>query len=1242
MGFFRRAKIDPALEAELRKRGMAGKVDELNKANEGTSVIGQFPGAFSEKWNAVAEATSSGLGTKLGARAITSHIILQETAEKQAELERRGLDLHMQVAKKLRDPNVPRETKQRMVKLLETTNTDIISQIPELQFTKMQVAGDAASLALLATSGLKLGLSNSASFNMVSGETLQALNQLQKLTATMNATTRVAKYGTAGKVINYVIAKGLPMTKDAVVGAIGFGAAKASSGGTPEEIEKHAKIGAAVGVLLPIAFNAAIKTISGAAHLVGDRVLAPIGDAIQTALERAAAGTDIDDRAASEIIQNNMQGSTVHGQERILDLQGVVDDFTKAGKDVPDYIQSLYDDAVREAKRGADYVQDGLTAKPTLPGGSETERTLTAIGEEDTLTQKVAKTALKGIEQVKKLPQKLMDRFSPISRIQDLAAEAKGGPLSDTEKVYRNFRLTQPAAEGRAEFMLRDFFDDFKQYDDVADQVKARIIKLDLLDRANLGQQVVGGETADTLGAGLQRLVDEAGDNNPRIEAAVESWNKFHFGLLKERLDAGLISQELYDKLITTHPNYMPHNVILDLDEQIAGQFNLGQSMNVANTDIKKAFGSLRKIQDPYVAMVQRTPVATQLIEKNKTLTGLIDLQEAYDIIPGMKQVTGNVADDALTINVFRDGVKETWVVPEDVAVAVKNLDYEPMTTLMKWMTAPNRLLKKFATQYNISFTIPNLLRDRQTAAVTADAFIRAISEQSEYVADGTTYTGDDLYRLWKESGGAFGSVFREGEPPKEVMDSLTGSGFWQKVDDTFNPVKLIDKLNTSIEESTRLMVFERGLSQGLSPKDAAFVAREATVDFAKMGTFMRQLNQVVPFLNARVQGLANVGAAVVANPEHFGRIMTWTAVYPTMVLQSHNRQFESYKNIPQYFKDNYWNIITGEVRTIDEDGNDIVVPQFISIKKGEAQSLVANPVQHFLDKADGLDYRTTTQMITDTIGNASPVNFSTYDHKHPLLSILGSLGPLANIPIGLATNIDPYSGYKVVPESRRTASPKLQYRDTTPDIIKDIAGQMNVSPAQIDFILRSFGGVPTDVTAMAELGYDAQKGRGLDVESVSGTPFGTAANLPLLRRFFREASGDRSPESEYQREKLKEFETEEKDKSLLKRERLQDIYEQMSKLPTAQEREAYLKLQDLSKDDVKSLKQIKRSRQSVEVLTTMTDSDVRAKYILWRIDEMKANGVSLEERYAFLKMLEEQKILTPTVQKLMAQYKAE
>ena len=62
----------------------------------------------------------------------------------------------------------------------------------------------------------------------------------------------------------------------------------------------------------------------------------------------------------------------------------------------------------------------------------------------------------------------------------------------------------------------------------------------------------------------------------------------------------------------------------------------------------------------------------------------------------------------------------------------------------------------------------------------------------------------------------------------------------------------------------------------------------------------------------------------------------------------------------------------------------------------------------------------------------------------------------------------------------------------------------------------------------------------------------------------------------------------------------------------------------------------LKASRQTTESLSKHDKVEVRARYILLRLDEMKEQGIPLQEIIEYLNILEEQGILTSKVRETM------
>lgn len=899
------------------------------------------------------------------------------------------------------------------------------------------------------------------------------------------------------------------------------------------------------------------------------------------------------------------------------------------------YVKPKITQRWERAMTGLEEAAEGISRKPQKLFKSQLDETLTHIGMRGRFKQKVAKGVLAGVNVARKMKVRFIDRFAPAQRIEQKITRISGRPLQEQEKIYRDMRLWESAADAKAEKYLDDMYRELTPYQKVEKKAWAWMSQLDFLDRSKLGQAVPGGQTQDDLIIGLRKLADEIGpDDMQAVGKYRQIVNKYQQNLLQMRVDAGLISGGLKNQLLTTHPNYVPHDVIFAIDQDSA--LHLSSSLNVPKTDIMRAVGSTRNIKNPAEAMVRRAQISHRLIEKNKILNNFVNAQAKYQMFPSMRKAsTMTPIKKGLgqgTINLFSKGEKQTWIVPEDIAVAIKNLDTPVSSKFWRFFTAPQRLLKKSATQYNLSFTVPNKFRDKQTAALTANAFIEEMARKTGVSPRSLNLSADEIKGLYKESGGYGASIFREGE--SKVLGQFRKGGIGKHLKQA-NPAKIVDAVNDGIEKSTRLEVFKRSLQRGLSPKDAALVSRDATIDFARMGTWMRKLNQAIPFFNARVQGFTNLAKVVTKNPEMFARMQMWTAVFPTMFLHQHNRRYDSFKNIDQYYKNKYWIVMTGETDAVDNySGNPIKVPQFVTIPKGEGQQMVSSPIQYYLDKSDGIDFRKTSEMIADTIGAASPMEFQSFNQANWLQTVISQFGPLATIATGLASNEHPYFGSQIVPESRKKGPKELQFKRTTPGTTKELTKLINskfpkaiIAPAEVEFVINSFGGVAKDTQEAVNLLYGLATEKKVKVQPVSETLFGKAAKIPGARRFVREAIPFFAPMMEQRKGQKQELEEKYYGEKILLKDRAEEVFIDLRKLNTKEERKNYLLSlgDEFNEDLLDKIVDIKKYRNSVEALSINDPIEIRARYILLRLDEMQ----DPEEKKKFLLELTRAKILT-------------
>jgi hypothetical protein len=333
---------------------------------------------------------------------------------------------------------------------------------------------------------------------------------------------------------------------------------------------------------------------------------------------------------------------------------------------------------------------------------------------------------------------------------------------------------------------------------------------------------------------------------------------------------------------------------------------------------------------------------------------------------------------------------------------------------------------------------------------------------------------------------------------------------------------------------------------------------------------------------------------------------------------------------------------MTGETDGIDDfTGQPITIPQFVRIPKGEGQALVSGPIQFALEKSDGIDFRKTSEMIADTLGSASPLEFQGFDQSNFAGTAISQLGPAATIAVGEATNIHPVFGTPIVPERRLGAPTEFQFKKSTPEVVKQVSNILGLPPAKVAFWLDTIGaGVSKDIQRAADLAYGVVREGKVANNSVSETPFGALTQIPIARRFLGEAQEFFGPETQFRQQQKKDIEKDVTGERLLIEDKASEIWKEMNKRKTKDERLNYLnslgnELTPAIRDKISGWK---KTRQTVEVLKKSDSVEVRARYIYQRLLEMA--GADKQVRVDYLNELGAKKILTTKVRQRIAELK--
>lgn len=1157
MALFAKVTIDEDLKKQLLKRGLVGKLNELESTKASNKGSELFKKELQKTTTPVAKFVAP-LGESVG----SSMAAVEATMLQKKTLERTMVNAD-NVLKVLKDPNIDKEYKTRLVRVFAKENPDIISSNDYLQETIGETLGKAGTTALNAALALS-----------VAG-TLQATGTVSR--SIISGNQAINKIGTGKNAIPLakIAGKTLRGGRSFLGGSLWGTSMALESGKTkPSEIAKDAII---LGT-----FNLVAPAIAGKLLKTGFKVTENIGSLSKKTVETVV-------NKASKITKNTKKSSNNFLIETALPKKSNI-------------TQTL-----------AGYVEKSGQALLDFPSKVKTE---------------------------------MIDRLAPIQKfVNKVQGKYPDNSIQltgrDTYMLARNYA----GINGKFTVVKNDFDNLLKNYNGIENEVLGYAKGLDLMTRAQKGQAVEQGKTLEQLNQALLNIEDRVrqklGETGiVKLRQGITEYNNFmKEKLLNEYVESGIVSKEIADKWVKENPNYVPHDVFDFVEDMGVKTFTgEGGGFNVLDSGIKAAKGSVRDLVNVYDSVLHRIGQAQRIAERNKVAKSLIELAENDLDYFGFQKITpnNNISVETLEkqglqkISFFREGIKEDWIVPKDLGNAMKNLDAKQIGLLGKFIGYPAKVLRNFATRFNLSFTLTNFPRDLQTAVginengLTKKNLVYALNEVGNL--------NNPKTRAFFEGGGAFGGLVGVEKASREVTAATNRAPI-------FNSVKKVGEIVESVgerfENGTRFAVYLNDIERGVPHEKAIFHARNATVDFAKMGNTMSVLNNVIPFLNARTQGLTNVVTSITKDPTKFIRRQFYQAVYPTMMLYAHNTQFDSYKNIPSYERENYWLFMINEHEGFDDQGNKTMIPEYIKIKKGEVQQATSNIVENYFLLSEDENPKNTKEFLLSLLENTSPIN-------------TGSFGPLT-IPLELESNYDLFRGNNIEPDyqeiveggkklNREDVPSELRQTRYTSETAKAISKnggvKFGLSPARVEFIINKlFAGTGKDILYILDA---TQSSVNQSEDNKDKDALEKFSKLPVLRTFIgTNAAGEKMMlydiVSQVNKEKIVPYEIE--------RELEADSYVDMLNGLKEQGKTEELKQiwSDLDDDMKTRVKRIKNNRTDggntvTNIYSHLTSNNEKLLYLIEVFNKIDTK----EGKKELWQDLTNQKLLTDDMKKLL------
>ena len=579
----------------------------------------------------------------------------------------------------------------------------------------------------------------------------------------------------------------------------------------------------------------------------------------------------------------------------------------------------------------------------------------------------------------------------------------------------------------------------------------------------------------------FQRVIEGRGNQVGRRGAVSD--------IIKQRTGSELDIKDVLENIVTNSANIIKQ---VENNNILRAVYEQGEETGMKNNVFDVIPAPMRKIGTEQLSTWEAE------LKRQGIDTSELDLEKTIDLFaPNNNIVTEK--DGSNIVSFFDKNGKRKYLQfykdSTDIFNSLMGLDKNANSTFLKIMRSANMPLRYGATMANVGFAIPNMISDTVQASIFSEAGFIPVVDNVLGVLDVLGATNktvrnflnqvapeyaqriNNLYDIYQQTGAT--SSMRMAQYRKsaqEIMRDIYGTKNSESlgIKESFKPLKRLMDILTYIpelsESSTRFRVFERNydayINKGMSETDAriqaAIESRDATQDFGRTGTLMREVNQLIPFSAARVGSAYTFAERAKANPGRTAaRVVILLAV--TMAIKAIGYDDDEIEELNQRKKDDNFVLKIGDT--------------VITIKKpqGILRSIV-NLTEYIQDLAtghieDGKEGERLVEWATNAIMDNMPAD-----------SVTG-LVPNAIAPVvENAINKDFYYNTDIVKSYDLDLPDAQQYYDYTSQLAIWLGQIFNYSPAKIDNLISGyFGGLGTQVTDIidwvsAKLGLSAEE----------------------------------------------------------------------------------------------------------------------------------------------------------------------
>lgn len=719
-----------------------------------------------------------------------------------------------------------------------------------------------------------------------------------------------------------------------------------------------------------------------------------------------------------------------------------------------------------ETQRADELVSVPLGTPPRPPqetsiGSDDSPPDGSALKQIDAMVGKLSPAANlldKAKKAIEVFPRLFTDRFAPIREFENKVSKLQGKPIDINSSPYVGARM-YAGRFGIVEGNFRDLYALLQPVRKMRADFTRYILAQRTSERAARGIENPLGVTQHTAEEALKELKTKVGDKSfqtfQQVGNGMQNWAIQ--SILEPMRDVGILSNKAFNAVVEKNKNWLPFHVLEfiptleEADKMVIGS----ETFSVSKQGVVSALeGTDKIIRDPFVSIIDNLTKAVSLVERNKVALKLVDLRKTHpDATKGLIRYIPegqNPPQEWESISVFIGGKVTRWAVPKELSEAMHAMSPAQAGLMGKLVMLSSKAFKAGTTTLYFPFTLSNAVRDYQTATLVSKyGFNPAVwlsgfkdGFRSAFKWESKAY--DDFMR----NQGGYGGYIESSKGLATASEQLFRPRWMERTKAVINPFELIGNFSEAIELAPRLGIYKKALSKGATPLEAAFEARNVTVDFAKSGVEARLINMWVPFVNARWQGLLNVGRVLKDNPVRTAARAMALTVLPGIATYFYNvmNHEELWDDIPQWAKDTYFIVIVGEDK--DDEGNR--VPRVVQIPKGDIGAIFFNPLMYAFEYVRKQEPQNLFKLGLEWMSQLAPVPFTRDGEISAQAFFSGALPPIIRTPLEIATNTNFFTGFPVVPRRLEKVAPSEQYDSRTPDLAITIGRALGVSPMKL------------------------------------------------------------------------------------------------------------------------------------------------------------------------------------------------